>query len=113
LRTVLTGLGLAELQRLQLALRTDDVTGDPIDTTVDVLLALFAVSEETATPDQLDQVIENVVGDRLDQLPLPRFATCFCASGLRYGKCHGRPRVEQPTATTTHVEDTEPQRRTA
>jgi hypothetical protein len=114
LRGKLYCMPLADLQRLQLGLRSDDVAGDPLDTIVDVLLALWAVSEEAATMDQLNQVIDGVTGGRLDQLPLPRFAPCFCESGRRYGKCHGRPsHVEVSRRRTAHDESHENHRRTA
>jgi hypothetical protein len=61
-----------------------------LTTVVDVLLALWAVSDETATPSQLEAVVENVVDGRLRQLALPRRSPCFCGSGRRYARCHGR-----------------------
>jgi hypothetical protein len=62
-----------------------------LSTVVDVLLTLYVISEEPATPRQLNDVIVNVLGARLDQLPLPRRGPCFCGSGRRYNRCHGRP----------------------
>jgi SEC-C motif len=59
-------------------------------TVVDVLLALWVVCDETATPGQLEAVVGNVADGRLAELPLPRRSPCFCGSGRRYGKCHGR-----------------------
>jgi hypothetical protein len=61
-----------------------------LSTVVDVLLTLYVISEEPATPRQLNDVIVNVLGGRLDQLPLPRRGPCFCGSGRRYHRCHGR-----------------------
>lgn len=61
-----------------------------LTTVVDVLLALWGVSDETATPGQLESVVENVVDGRLAEMPLPRRSPCFCGSGRRYAKCHGR-----------------------
>ena len=63
-----------------------------LSTIVKVLLALYVVSEEPASPQQLRAVITNVVADRLDQLPLHGRGPCFCDSGRRYKKCHGRAR---------------------
>jgi uncharacterized protein YchJ len=62
-----------------------------LSTIVDVLLTLYVISEEPATPRQLNDVIVNVLGGQLDQLPLPRRGPCFCGSGRRYNRCHGRP----------------------
>jgi hypothetical protein len=61
-----------------------------LNTVVNVLLALWVVSDETATPGQLEAVVDNVVDDRLNEMPLPRRSPCFCGSGRRYAKCHGR-----------------------
>jgi hypothetical protein len=56
---------------------------------IDALLTLYVVSEEPAPPEQLRLVIENVLDDPLDQLPLPSRGPCFYGSGKRYTKCHG------------------------
>ena len=61
-----------------------------LSTIVKVLLALYVVSEEPASPQQLRTVVTNVVVGRLDQLPLYGRGPCFCDSGKRYKKCHGR-----------------------
>lgn len=71
-----------------------DLTDGPstrawLATLVDVLLALYVIAEETAPPDQLTEVIENVANGRLDRLPLPGRGPCFCGSQKRYKKCHG------------------------
>ncbi|TPG34172.1 SEC-C metal-binding domain-containing protein [Mycolicibacterium hodleri] len=66
--------------------------GTTLSTIVKVLLALYVMSEEPAHPEQLRAVITNVVTGRLDQLPLRGRGPCFCASGKRYKKCHGRAR---------------------
>lgn len=119
LRAAFYGLPLVKLQRLKLALRaagretnTPELTaaGAPISpqlvewvgsqdpasahatltTIADALLTLYVVSEEHAPPDQLNEVVVNIVGGRLNQLPLPRGGPCFCGIGKRYRKCHGR-----------------------
>jgi hypothetical protein len=87
---MLYGMPLASLQRLKLSLHSAQPVDEPLTTIVDVLLALYVIAEETAPPDQLDEVISNVSTGRLDRLPLPRRGPCFCDSGKRYGKCHGR-----------------------
>ena len=61
-------------------------------TVLDVLLTLNAISEELATPGQLKDVIDGVVSGQLNRLPLLPRGPCFCDSGRRYKRCHGRRR---------------------
>ncbi|BBZ26681.1 hypothetical protein MMAD_09760 [Mycolicibacterium madagascariense] len=84
----LYGLSLTSLQRLRLSLRAAPDTR--LRTVLDVLVALYAISDEPATPAQLTEVVDKVAADRLGELPLPRRSPCFCHSGRRYQKCHGR-----------------------
>ena len=117
LQAVLYDVQLSGLQRIRLALRSDDVAAiapaatsisprlaewlaadesaevaSTLATVLDVLLALYALSEEPAPPDQLKDVIEHVAAGELNRLPLPARGACFCGSGDRYKKCHGRAR---------------------
>ena len=117
LQAVLYDVPLAQLQRLRLAMRSDDAAAittaasaisprladwlivddsaafaSTLAIVLDVLLALYALSEEPAPPDQLKDVIENVVAGDLHRLPLPPRGACFCGSGDRFKKCHGKQR---------------------
>ena len=84
----LYGLPLTSLQRMRFGLR--DAPATHLGTVLDVLVALYAISDEPATPAQLTEVIAKVSADQLSELPLPRRSPCFCHSGRRYRKCHGR-----------------------
>ena len=85
--------------RLAMWIGSSDEDGDAasvaaiLSTVVDVLLTLYLISEEPATPEQVAHVVLHVVDGRLDRLPLLPRGPCFCGSDLRYKKCHGqRPR---------------------
>jgi len=57
---------------------------------VGVLLTIWILSEEPATPGRLDDVIDKGLAGRLDEMPIPRRGACFCGSGKKYKSCHGR-----------------------
>ena len=106
MQAALYGLPLATLQRVKLALRSQAPAAASeahaplaewiasrdgnLATIIDVLVALYVISEEPATPDELTEVIAKVTQGNLSELPLPRRSPCFCDSGRRYKKCHGR-----------------------
>jgi hypothetical protein len=57
---------------------------------VGVLLTIWILSEEPATPGRLDDVIDKGLAGRLNEMPIPRRGACFCGSGKKYKSCHGR-----------------------
>jgi hypothetical protein len=57
---------------------------------VGVLLTIWILSEEPATPGRLEDVIDKALAGRLDEMPIPRRGACFCGSGKKYKSCHGR-----------------------
>ncbi|WP_237570138.1 SEC-C domain-containing protein [Mycolicibacterium lacusdiani] len=57
---------------------------------VGVLLTIWILSEEPATPERLDDVIDKALAGRLNEMPIPRRGACFCGSGKKYKSCHGR-----------------------
>lgn len=66
------------------------VVATALSAIVGVLLTIWILSEEPATPGRLDDVIDKALAGRLDEMPIPRRGACFCGSGRKYKSCHGR-----------------------
>lgn len=66
------------------------VVATALSSIVGVLLTIWILSEEPATPGRLDDIIDKALAGRLDEMPIPRRGACFCGSGKKYKSCHGR-----------------------
>ncbi|MBJ7387278.1 MAG: SEC-C domain-containing protein [Mycolicibacterium sp.] len=66
------------------------VVATALSAIVGVLLTIWILSEEPATPGRLDDVVDKALAGRLDEMPIPRRGACFCGSGRKYKSCHGR-----------------------
>lgn len=65
---------------------------DFLTTIVRVLLTLYVVAEEYAPPVQVVEVVQKAATGALHEMPIPRRMTCFCDSGKKFHRCHGRSR---------------------
>jgi hypothetical protein len=66
------------------------VVATALSAIVGVLLTIWVLSEEPATPGRLDDVIDKALAGRLHEMPIPRRGACFCGSRKKYKSCHGR-----------------------